>query len=63
MVPTHYSMRKSSVVKCCFNSWTAAGGLGGVRGLTDGAVLSEERRTGVWRTGVPGTRAGSFRDE
>ena len=53
-------MRKSSVVKCCFISCTIAGNFEGwLRRLG----VREGRAVGCWRTGVPGTRVGSLREE
>lgn len=57
-------MRKSSVVKCFLNSCTSAGVLGGPGAVLEGLGGTREGRASAdWRTGVPGTLEGSFRDE
>ncbi len=47
------------MVKCSLRSWTIAGTLDGWLRLR----LRTGTEVGCWRTGVPGTRVGSFREE
>lgn len=59
-------MRKSNVVKCSLKAWTSAGGCEKPEGKLGAGVRARDGSgpTHVFRrTGVPGTRLGSFRDE
>lgn len=60
-ITSYYSMRKSRVVKFFLNSCTTAGVVGGPGGTRVGTP--SDGRGSVWRTGVPGIRVGSFREE